>query len=343
MAEGTARELRIDVEVVAPLVGVADRARVLADAGADGILAFEDVHDPFFPLLLVAVAGVGLDLYPSCAVAFPRSPTHLAQVAWELQAVSGGRFALGVAPQVRPHVERRFSATWGRPVDHMAEFIGATRAVFDCWQQRTRLSYSGEYYDLSLMTPAFAPEPLEVGPPPIWLGALGPRMTALAGRVADGQVVHGFHTQPYLRHHLLPTLNDALTGAGRRREDFTVAINVIVGAGVDDAERGAAREAVRRMLGFYGSTPAYRVSLEVAGWGAVQGRLNELSKQGRWRDLAGEVTDEMLDAIAIVGSPEAVAAELRARYGDVADRVGVYTPADAPDRSAEIVRAFRSP
>ncbi len=165
-------------------------------------------------------------------------------------------------------------------------------------------------------------------------------MTALAGARADGQIVHGFHTQPYLRDDLLPTLHAVLAGAGRSRDSFTVAVNVIVGAGADDAERGAAREAVRRILGFYGATPAYRVSLEAAGWGDVQERLHQLSRQGRWRDLAGEVSDEMLDAIAVVGSPERVAAELHDRYGDVADRVGVYTPADAPDHSVEIVRAF---
>ncbi len=332
--------MKIDAEVVAPLHGVPARARQLAEAGVDGILSFEDAHEPFFPLLLAATAA-SLDLYPSCAVAFPRSPTHLAQVAWELHAVSGGRFALGVAPQVRPHVERRFSARWGRPVDHMGELIDATRAVFHCWQHRSALSYSGEYYDLSLMTPAFAPPPLDAGPPPIWLGALGPRMTALAGARADGQIVHGFHTQPYLRDHLLPTLHIALAEAGRSRDSFTVAVNVIVGAGVDDAECRAARAAVRRMLGFYGSTPAYRVSLDAAGWGDTQERLHQLAKQAKWGDLASEVGDEMLDAIAVVGSPEEVAAELHHRYGDVADRVGVYTPADAPDRSVEIVRAFR--
>ncbi len=157
--------MKIDAEVVAPLDRVAARARQLADAGVDGTLTFEAAHDPFFPLLLGATA-TSLDLYPSCAVAFPRSPTHPAQVAWGLAAISGGRFALGVAAQVRPHVERRFSARWGRPVAHMAELIDATRAVFDCWQHRTALSYSGDYYDLSLMTPAFAPAPLEAGPPP---------------------------------------------------------------------------------------------------------------------------------------------------------------------------------
>lgn len=333
--------MKIDVEVVAPLRGVAARAGQLADAGADGILTFEDSSDPFFPLLLAATSS-DLDLYSSCAVAFPRSPTHLAQAAWELQSLSGGRFALGIAPQVRPHVERRFSAVWGRPVAHMGELIDATKAVFDCWQKAAPLSFAGDYYNLSLMTPAFAPAPLADGLPPIWLGALGPRMTELAATKADGQIVHGFHTQAYLRDHLLPTLDATLVEAGRARDEFTVAVNVIVGSGIDETERAAAREAVRFLLGFYGSTPAYRVALEVAGWGTTQERLNALSKQGRWRELAAEVSDEMIDTIAVVGSPEEVAERLWSRYGDVADRVGVYTPAGAPDRSAEIVEAFRS-
>lgn len=191
--------MRVDGEVVAPRGEVGARARELVSAGADGLLTFEDEHDPFFPLVVAAATGRGtVDLYPSCAVGFPRSPTHLAQMAWNLHAASGGRFALALASQVRPHIERRFSSVWGRPVEHMGELVGAIRAVFDSWTHRSRIDFAGDYYALSLMTPAFTPPPLPTGPPPIWIGALGPRMTALAGTVADGQIVHGFNTQPYL-------------------------------------------------------------------------------------------------------------------------------------------------
>ncbi len=332
--------MKIDAEIVAPLRGVAERARVLEDAGAHGVITFEAAFDPFFPLLLAATA-TQLDLYPSCCVAFPRSPTHLAQLAWELQRLSGGRFKLGVATQIPPHVERRFGAAWGRPVPHMREFIDATRAVFASWQDGASLKFEGEYYKLSLMTPAFNPGPLPDGPPPIWLGALGPRMTDLAASVADGQIVHGFHTQPYLREHIVPRVDAALRSGGRDRAAFTLSVNVIVGSGNDAAQLDAAREAVRQMIAFYGSTPAYRVSLEEGGWGDVQEQLNGLSKAGRWRDMAAQVPHAMLDAIALVGPPDEVAAGLRERYDDVADRVAIYTPAGAPDCSAEIVRAFR--
>ncbi len=332
--------MKIDAEVVGALGEVAGRARRLEAAGADGVFTFEDATDPFFPLVLAA-AATSLDVYPSCCVGFPRSPTHLAQQSWDLQRLTGGRFKLGVAPQVRAHVERRFSAVWGRPVAHMRELVAATKAVFASWQDGVRLAHDGTYYRLSLMTPAFNPGPLPCGPPPIWLGALGPRMSALAGEVAEGQVVHGFHTVEHLTEVVVPAVTDGLHRSGRDRDGFDVVVNVVVGAGLDPDERDLARAAVRQLLAFYGSTPAYRVALESIGRGPLQEELNALVRAGRWRDLAAAVPDDVINSIALLGSPDEVADGLRSRYAGIADRVAVYTPAGAPDRAVEIIEAYR--
>lgn len=333
--------MKIDVELVSPLSDAASRARELEDAGADGVVTFEGPSDPLLPLALVA-AQTSLEIYPSCCVAFPRSPTHLAQTAWDLNVLADGGFKLGIASQIRPHVERRFGAVWGKPVPHMRELIAAIRAVFDSWQNGTRLAHRGEYYELTLMTPAFSPRPSPHGPPPIWLGALGPRMTALAAQAADGQVLHGMHTESYLMQHVVPTMEQTLRATGRARSDFTLAVNVIVGAGVDADERTRARESARQLVSFYASTPAYRVVLDASGWGDVQTNLNTLSKEGKWAEMASLVGDEMLDAIVLTGEPDEVAEKLRSRYGGVADRVAIYSPGAAPERMLDIVRAFKS-
>lgn len=333
--------MKIDTQ----LFGVGDaaaHAQRLAQLGFDGAFTFEGPHDVFTPLILASGAEVDVDLYTNVAIAFPRNPLQTAHQAWDLQALSGGRFALGLGSQIRPQIERRYGAEFSPPVARMREFIQAVRAIFATWQTGAPLNYDGRFYRHTMMPPLFNPGPLDAGPPPIWLGALGPRMTALAGEVADGLAVMPFCSEHFIRRHTLPTVNASLDAAGRDRGSFTMIGEAIVACGRDQAELDAAISGVRMLLGFYGSTPAYRPVLEDLGRGGLQTELRELTKAGRWDELAERVDDDLVEAIAVVGDPATAARRLTQRYGDWAQRLCLYTPYAVPDQTlAELVMHLR--
>ena len=316
------------------------RARDLVEAGADGLFTFEGPHDVFLPL--AAVAGrVDADLMTNVAIAMPRSPMHLAHTARDLQLMSGGRFRLGLGSQIRPHIEKRYGATWSPPAARMREIVLAVKAILRSWQEGTRLEFRGEHTTHTLMPPTFVPGPNPHDPPPVLLGALGPLMTRTAAEVADGLLVMPFHSHRHFRERTLPAVREGLDRAGRR--DLPIYPQAIVAMGRTEEERQQASYGVRGLLAFYGSTPAYRPVLEVEGWGDLQPELNRLSKTGDVASMVGLITDEMASTLAVTGTPEECAAEIGRRFGDVADRVCCYFPGyDAPlDQVADLAAALR--
>ena len=213
----------------------------------------------------------------------------------------------------------------------MREIVLAVKAILGAWQDGSRLDFRGEYTRHTLMPPTFVPGPLEWGPPPVLLGALGPLMTRTAAEVADGLLVMPFHSHRHVRERTLPAVEE---GLARRPGDAPFAIypQAIVAMGRTPEQLEAATLGVRGLLAFYGSTPAYRPVLDVEGWGDLQPELNALSKTGdeAWR-MIDLVSDEMVDTLAVRGTPEECAAELLRRFGDLADRVCCYFPGyDAP-------------
>ncbi len=332
----------LDTLLPGSLLEAPDRARSLDEAGLDGLFTYEGQSDPFFPLVRAADATTGM-LYTNVAIALPRSPMHLAYQAWDLQRLTGGRFALGLGTQIRAHIVHRYGGVWERPMAQMSETIDALRAIFDSWQHGTPLAFEGRWTRHTLMPPLLTPPPLDGSPPPIWCAALGPKMTAMAGERADGLLVHPFTSRRYLEQHTVPNVELGLGRAGRNAADLTRVIGAIVGVHADDGHgREATLAAVRAMLGFYGSTPAYRPVLDAEGWGDLQPSLRALTKQGRWSELPDLVTDEQVATLAVVGSPTEVARELASRFGDIADRLALSLPGQADvDLVAELVRCYR--
>lgn len=324
--------MKIDLGLTgAPLGEVRARAKALASLGVDGLYCAEGPHDVFVPLVLAAASGAQLDLATNAAVALPRNPIHLAHAAYDLHALSGGRFRLGLAPQVEAHIARRFGLTWSAPVARMRELVGALRAIFATWQGTAPLRFEGEYYRHTLMTPTFNPGPLTFGPPPVLLGALGPKMTAMAAEVADGLMVLPFNSRRSLTELTMAAVTDGLARREPGLGPFEIVCGVIVGVGGDADGVERARAGVRSLLGFYGSTPAYRRVLELEGHGALQAELAGLIRQGRWDGLGPRIPDALVDALAICGSPEDCAERIRSRVGDLADRVALFTPGQPDD------------
>jgi probable F420-dependent oxidoreductase len=318
----------LDVQLDARPDQAAARARELVGAGVDGLFTFEGPHDVFLPL--VAAAGVvETDLMTNVAIALPRSPMHLAHAAYDLQLLSKGRFRLGLGSQIRPHIEHRYGATWDRPVARMREMVLAVKAILMSWQEGTRLDFRGEFTRHTLMPPTFVPGPNPYGVPPVLLGALGPQMTRVAAEVADGLLVMPFHSHRHFRERTLPAVEEGLARAGRT--SVPLYPQAIVAMGRTPAEQEHALRGARMLLAFYGSTPAYRPVLEVEGWADLQPELNALSKTGHVEAMLDLVDEPMARTLAVVGTPEECAAEIRHRFGDVADRVCAYFPGyDAP-------------
>ncbi|WP_422743148.1 TIGR03617 family F420-dependent LLM class oxidoreductase [Mycobacterium sp. WMMD1722] len=325
------------MKVMTALFGPTDaveRAAVLREAGASGVFTFEGPFDVFTPLVLASTVK-GLDLMSNVAIAFPRNPIQLAHQANDLQLLCKGRFVLGLGTQVRAQIEKRYGAAFDHPVARMKELVGALRAIFAAWNEGERLDFRGEYYRHTLMTPTFVPGPNPYGPPPIYLGALGPRLTRATAEVADGLLVMPFGTKRFLHETTLPAVREGLIAAGRRWEDFAVVPEIIVSVGEN-------HDSTRMLLAFYGSTPAYRPVLDAHGWGDLQPELNAMSKQGRWQEMATLIDDEILHTIAACGTPAEVAAHIRGRVEGVSDRICLYQPGPiAVDALAEIVDALR--
>ncbi|MBM9458358.1 TIGR03617 family F420-dependent LLM class oxidoreductase [Nocardioides sp. zg-536] len=316
-------------------------ARELTEAGAAGLFTFEGPHDVFLPL--AAVAGrVDTDLMTNVAIAMPRSPVHLAHAAWDLQLMSHGRFRLGLGSQIKPHIEKRYGATWSPPAARMREIVGAVKAILTAWQEGTPLEFRGEHTTHTLMPPTFVPGPNPYGVPPVLLGALGPLMTRTAAEVADGLLVMPFHSHRHIQERTMPAVAEGLALAGRSAEDFAVLPQAILAMGRAEEEILTARAAVRGLLAFYGSTPAYRSVLDIEGWGELQPQLNALSKLGDVAAMMALVTDDMVDTLAVVGTPEECAAELLRRFGAFADRVCCYFPGyhAPPDQVAALAVAL---
>jgi len=146
-------------------------AKAAEAEGYDGIIAMENKHDPFLALAVAGSATLNIELHTGVAIAFARTPMAVAEIGWDLAGSTGGRFVVGLGSQVRAHNERRFSAAWTPPAPRMREYVQVLRAIWRCWKTGERLGYEGQHYRFTLMTPAFAPEPIEAPPPPVMIAA----------------------------------------------------------------------------------------------------------------------------------------------------------------------------
>jgi probable F420-dependent oxidoreductase len=311
--------------------------------GYDGVWTAETSHDPFLPLALASERTTRVDLGTSIAVAFARNPMTLAQTSWDLQAMSGGRFVLGLGSQVRAHITRRFSMPWSHPAARMRELILAVRAIWASWGEGTKLDFQGDFYTHTLMTPFFNPGPNPHGDARIFLAGVGERMTEVAGEVADGFISHGFTTQRYLREVTLPALERGREKAGKTLDGFELSGPMFVVTGRDEAEMAEASSAVRQQIAFYGSTPAYRPVLELHGWGDLQDELNRMSKEGRWKDMGDLIDDEILGTFAVVSPLDTVVDRLRERWDGLLHRLSFYAPYDLePDELTKLIATLKS-
>ena len=335
--------MKVDGGISAELDKAVDTAKDAEGAGYDGAWTAETSHDPFFPLLLAAEHTESMELGTGIAVAFARNPMTLANVAYDLQRYSEGRFILGLGSQIKPHITKRFSMEWSHPAPRMREMISAIKHIWEAWDGEHKLDFQGDFYSHTLMTPFFDPGPNPHGHARIFLAAVGELMTEVAGEVADGLLCHAFTTEAYLRNVTLPAVEKGLAKSGRSMDDLEISGPAFVVTGTNEEEMAASATGVRRQIAFYGSTPAYRGVLEQHGWDELQTELNQLSKQGKWEEMGTLIDDDMLDTFAIVGEPEDIPTKLHERYGDVVDRISFYAPYKSdPERWSKVMEGIKA-
>jgi len=310
--------------MTADLAQVGSHATHAEQLGYDGLWTAEAGHDPYLPCALAAAATDHATIGTNIAVAFPRSPLVHAQIAWDLQALSRGRFILGLGTQVKGHNERRYSTPWTAPGPRLREMILLIRHIWDVWQNGKRPGFEGKYYQFSLMTPFFSPGAIEWPRIPIYIAGVNPYICRLAGELCDGFLAHPFHSLKYLREVVFPNIEQGAAKTGRTRRDVTMSTTafVVTGRTRDEIERNKAP--VRQQIAFYASTRTYIGVLEAHGWGETCIRLNEKAAKGDWGGMASLITDEMLDVYAVQGTIDELPDLIKKKYTGVIDRLGFY-------------------
>jgi probable F420-dependent oxidoreductase len=294
---------------------------------------------------LIAEHTQRANLGTAIAVAFPRSPGTLAYLAWDLAALSNGRFILGLGTQVKAHNERRFGVKWEPPLAKLREVILSMRALWDTWQNGTRLNFRGQFFKLTLMSPFFNPGPIAYPDIPIYIAGVNRGLCRLAGELGDGFHVHPFHSVQYLQEVTLPAIEEGLRASGRQRSDLELVSSVFVIPGKSEAEREAASRPVRQQIAFYASTPSYAPVMELHAWGETRQQLSRLAAKGRWDEMPSLISDEMLDVFALSGAWEELPGKIMARYEGLLDRVTYYlafVPGEMDDRWQQAIKAFKA-
>ncbi len=322
--------------------GGGNEAANFENMGFDGAWSFEAGHDPFVPLVLASQTTERIELGTAIAVAFARTPMMSAHMAWDLQTLTGGRFILGLGTQIKPHIEKRYGMPWSNPAARMKEYVEAVRAIWDCWMTGDKLDFRGDFYQHTLMPPLFRPPPLSVAVPQIYLAGVGPHMMKVIGEVADGFFVHPFHSPEFLQAETLPALTAGAVGAGRSEDAVAIACLTIVAMGSTEEALTKARHKAKAQLAFYGSTPAYAGVLDHHGYTDLQPELNTMSKQGRWQEMTALIDDDLLEALAVTGTPAEVSAAITSR-NSFADRTTMmfYGPQPSDDELAEVAASIR--
>jgi len=322
------------------LKGIAEEAKWAESMGYDGLCTEDAAHDPMLPLLMAASTTSRVTLETRVTIAFPRSPMVLAYSARDLQDFSGGRFRLGLGTQVKGHIQRRFSTEWDSPGPRMREYVQSLHAIWGAWQTGERLEYHGKYYNFSLMTPFFNPGRSEQPEPPVFISAVNPYNCRVAGEVCDGVALHPLTTPKYLKEVINPNIADGAARSGRDPKSVNLSNSSFVITGPNQAAINAKKEAVKKQIAFYCSTRSYSKILDVQGFQDLGVWLHEMSLKQQWDQMAELITDEILDAFAVVGGYSEIPGLMKERFDGLLDEVVLNAIGPGSQDGAEVKKAI---
>jgi len=324
------------------LNSVPTAAQAAEDTGFDMLATMENRYEPFLPLGVAAVCTKKISLGTAVAIAFPRSPMVVANTCWDLQKASKGRFVLGIGPQIKPHNEKRFSTPWSAPAPRLREYVKSLRAIWRHWELGEKLDFQGEHYTFTLMTPNFVPESEHFAPVPITIAAVGPHTLRLAGEICDGVRLHPFCTRSYLENVAMKRIEEGLAASSTKRENFQVTGGGFLITGADDEEVDKAVEWLRYRIAFYGSTPSYWPVFEHHGYGDLGRKLNKMTKDGLWDQIATQIPDDLLYLFAAIGRYDELFKVVNERYQGCVDMVYASASADVrPEIPKEVLQDIK--
>ena len=286
----------------------------------------ETNHNPFLPLSIAAEHTETIGLRTSIALAFARSPMDVAYIGWDLQAMSDGRFTLGLGSQVRGHIVRRFGMNWSAPAPRMREYIQALRHIWNAWQTQEPVKFHGDHFDFNLMPPFFNPGPIEKPDVKVFVSAVNPYMLRVAGEVCDGVLLHGFCTPQYTRDVIIPNLEIGAARSGRSLDDFEINAGGFIITGATEEEVESKKAGVKGQISFYASTRSYESVMSTHGWEDTAARLYRMSVDNRWGEMPGQITDDMLETFAVIGTHDEIVHKLKQAHSDYATSISFDIP-----------------
>ena len=315
---------------------IAESARRADRLGFDTTSSAETNHNPFLPLAIAAEHTENVNLRTSIALAFARSPMDVAYLSWDLQAMSGGRFVLGLGSQVRGHIVRRFSMNWTAPAPRMREYIQALRHIWNAWQTGERVQFHGDHYDFNLMPPFFNPGSVKNPDVKVYISAVNPYMLRVAGEVCDGVLLHGFCTPKYTRDVIIPNLKIGADRAGRSLDEIEINAGGFIITGETEEEVESKKAGVKSQISFYASTRSYESVMSTHGWEDTAARLYRMSVDNRWPEMGAQITDDMLETFAVVGTHDQIVSKLKETHGDYATSISFDFPTSNPEEEERL-------
>jgi probable F420-dependent oxidoreductase len=306
-----------------------DAARRAERAGAQVLWVPELHRSATVPIAAMAHATESARLGTGIALAFTRSPMLQALEALDLDELSCGRFVLGLGTGVRRLNEDWHNARFGKPVAHMRETVRNVRAFWAAAGSGTAIDLPGDHEPMRVRgyrRPFHQPR-VRI---PIYLAAMGPAMTRLAGEIADGWISHELFSARYLERVTLPELAKGLARGGRARGDIDVVASVL--CAIDDDPRSAKRWAAGT-VGFYASVRTYADFWAFHGLAEQQRAVVENFRAGATADdLANAAGDAMVDAVTAAGTADQVREKILAFEG-LADSVKLSPSTHGVDAS----------
>ncbi len=319
-----------------PLAESQELARRVEEAGFGGLYFTEGGRTAYLSCAAAGLATQRITIGTAVALAFTRSPMVTAQIAWELADLTGGRFVLGLGTQVRAHIERRYGMEFSPPGPRMAEHLGAIKECFRAFGERDvegaaggtggaggtasseAFSYEGEFVKLNLLPAQWNPGPIAAPEPPVYLSAVLPYMCRLVGRAGDGIHIHPFHSPEYIREKIIPEIEAGVKSVGRSLSDVVLEVHTMTAVGDSKEEIAQMKEHARTMIAFYGTTPAYAPVFEHHGFENMTRDLRDMQKAGKWGEMGGLITDEVLQHYCVICSFSELAGILAERYSGLA-------------------------
>ena len=304
--------LVLDARSMEELKEIAVRAE---KANFHSVWATELYRTPFQQLAAVACATRRIRLGTAVALAFVRSPLTTSLVSLDLDETSSGRMILGLGSGAKRTNENFHGIYYGdRPVARIRECIRLVREIMSEAHTGKEIVFDGEFYRVNTKGYKRAFEPVRTSIP-IFLAGVGKNMVRAAAEIADGYMGHVVCSLEYIKKVVSPSLLKGLRAAGKKDEDFT-RCSIITCAVSDDAEK--AREAARATVAFYATVKAYDPPFRFHGFDAETAKIRDAFRRGDVRSMIRSVSDDMVDAFAVVGDPEHCRRRVR-EYGEYMD------------------------